>query len=164
MATLSLSAQADQFFVGGRDFYDLMEQYNQVCTDICKKPFYHTVVYRDGQTSALLTNNDLTALKKIMIQQSNIWADTILEGDYHAEGNTRLDEVVAIFKSAKLVGYKITYSERAWDIGSCDYDYEDESEDKFAGCTEGRISERSFVNTDFKTYFRDDNAMAEFFD
>ncbi|WP_373998726.1 hypothetical protein [Bdellovibrio bacteriovorus] len=164
IATLSLTAQADEYFVGGRDFYDTMEQYNQACDDVCEKPFFHTIVYSNGKSSGLLTKYDLDRLNKIMIHQSNIWADTILEGDYQSEGDTRLDEVVAIFKSSNLIGYKITYSEKAWDTASCDFDYEDESEDKYQDCTEGRIVESSFVSKDFKTYFRDDNAMAEFFD
>lgn len=118
------------------------------------------VVYENSQWSTSAA--EFEKLHKIAQSQAQIWADTILEGDYEADGQTVLDRVEEIQFKGRLVAYRITYSERAWYIGSCDYDYEDKS--KLASCAEGRISEASFVSSSLTSWTRDSNAYAEFAD
>ncbi len=158
--TFSFNAQADDHFVGAGKFYDLIEGYKVACAEKCTKPFYETVVYRNGKRSALLSHRDLLALQKVAVAQSNIWIDTILEGDFYSEGNTQIDNVVAIFYSSTLVAYKITYSERAWYLGDCEYDGVHEG--SLAGCQEGVIRESTFVAPDFKTFVRNSDEIADF--
>ncbi|WP_374077039.1 hypothetical protein [Bdellovibrio bacteriovorus] len=162
LAAFSFNANADQHFVGARQFADMIEKYQEVCAQGCKRPFREAVLYTNGKvTSAFLENGELQALQKIATKQAYIWADTILEGDYHADGETVLEEVIGIFRGSSLVGYKITYAERAWDTSSCDFDAEDLS--TLANCTEGTIRETSFVSTDFKTFIRNHDEIADFF-
>jgi hypothetical protein len=98
-------------------------------------------------------------IKKIAVEQAQAWGDSILEGDYHAGGRTRLDTVVAYYKGKTLVGYKIQYSEKAWYVGSCKFDGTRAS---LKDCKEGRIVEGSYVSPDQLTYFSDEERHAEF--
>jgi hypothetical protein len=94
-------------------------------------------------------------------EQAQIWSDTILEGDYAAEGNTRLDEVIAIYKKNTLQGYKFTYSEKAWMISDCDFD--EQSQESLNACLQGRIVESSYASPDFSILERDPDHLAEFY-
>ena len=100
------------------------------------------------------------ALIRIAKSQAQVWADTILEGDYAAEGYTRLDRVEEIYKHNILIGYLIKYSEKAWDTSDCSYDGIRDS--TLVGCTPGRIVESSYVSADLKDYFYDDKTGAQF--
>ncbi|RYE42700.1 MAG: hypothetical protein EOP48_23270 [Sphingobacteriales bacterium] len=125
------------------------------------KKFSEETVYEFASSRKQKLNSaSREKLSRVALSQSNVWADTILEGDYIADKKPRLDVVSGIFENGELVGYKITYSEKAWYIGDCDYDYENASTLK--GCTKGRIYESSFVSPDFETYFRDLNEIADF--
>jgi hypothetical protein len=99
-------------------------------------------------------------LSQIAIDQAGIWADTILEGDYEADGTTHLDLVEGIYLNDELIAYRITYSERAWHLGDCEYDFEDRS--TLNSCQQGRIRESSFVSSSLDSWMRDDSAYAEF--
>lgn len=94
-------------------------------------------------------------------QQAQIWGDTILEGDYVADGKTQVDEVIAVYKNNILQGYRLTYSEKAWMITECDFDHE--NLDSLNSCTPGRIVESSYSSPDFKDLEQDENSYAEFF-
>jgi hypothetical protein len=93
-------------------------------------------------------------------EQAQVWGDTILEGDYAAEGNTRLDEVIAIYKQNTLQGYKFTYSEKAWMTSDCDFD--GQSQESLNACLQGRIVESSYASPDFSILERDPDHLAEF--
>ena len=93
----------------------------------------------------------LSRLTAIAQDQATIWADTILEGAFEAEGNTALDRVEGILRGGRLVSYRITYSERAWTIG-----------DDGAREREGRIEEASFVSKSLRSWLRDDQSLATF--
>lgn len=160
---VSLSAHADHRFVGSRKFAALIEKYQAACTTSpCQKPFREALLYKDGtDVASMLSASELATLKKVAFEQAQIWADTILEGDYVADGETRLMEVIGIFRSNELVAYKIRYAERAWDISTCDYDYE--NPETLQQCTEGFIRETSFVSPDFKNYVRNHDDIANFY-
>lgn len=160
---LALQAQADNFFVGHKAFAKLIIEYTEKCQDGCPDSYREVTLYSSTDRNyRFLDNYQMNQLYRVSTAQARIWADTILESDYVADGKTVLNSVIGIFKYGHLVAYKITYSERAWDVSSCDYDYETES--GVEKCTEGRISESSFVSLDFRTYFRDDADLAEFAD
>ncbi|WP_413943822.1 hypothetical protein [Bdellovibrio sp. HCB-162] len=162
VTALSLNAQADQHFVGARQFADMIEKYKEACAQTCQKPFREAVLYKNGKNySAFLSNGEMIALQKIAFRQSYIWADTILEGDFYADGNTVLTEVIGIFRGSNLVGYKIAYAERAWETSACDFDGEDMS--TLDSCTEGVIRETSYVSKDLKTFIRNHDDIAEFY-
>lgn len=152
---------ADAKGPGADVFYSLIETYRQACVHGCTDPFTNEDAFdveQPGQSR--LAAEVETNLKFVAYAQAQIWADTILEGDYYAEGNTRLDTVIALYKNHEFIGYKIVYSERAWYTGECNFDGADES--ALLDCQEGRIHESTFVSPDFKTYFRDEDALADF--
>jgi len=99
-------------------------------------------------------------LQKVAYDQAQIWGDTILEGDYAADGKTELVQVMVIKQNAKVVGYAITYSERAWYTGHCAYISQNPS--TLATCEEGRIHETSFVSADLHDAQVGQNQFAEF--
>lgn len=157
----SCHAYADNYFIGSRQFLELMEDYKQSCTNGCKKPFHHTLLYKLGEQNVVLSAYEMNAFQKIARKQAYIWIDTILEDQFYADGNTQIEEIIGIVKSSILVGYKVRYFEKAWFIGRCRYNGKDES--VLARCLPGLIKESSFVSTDFKTFVRNNDDIAEFY-
>lgn len=99
-------------------------------------------------------------LESIAFNLAQVWGDTILEGEYTADSAVTLDQVERVTENKKPIGYRITYSSKAWYTGACDYDYE--NEETLEGCDEGRIIESGFVANDLKENFRDETSYAEF--
>nr|BFD65349.1 hypothetical protein HAGR004_03710 [Bdellovibrio sp. HAGR004] len=159
---ISLNASADKQFVGADKFYDLIADYKSACVQSeCAKPYREIPIYFDGARTVLISDYEVRKLQQISQKQSFIWMDTVLQGDFHSDGKTVLEEVVAIFKSSTLVAYKIDYSEKAWYIGTCKWDGVNAS--TLAGCPEGKIHESSFVSPDFKTFVRNTDDIAKFY-
>jgi hypothetical protein len=157
------SAHADSSGHGAKEFYSVIDSYRESCNEACYAPFNNEAVFDiHNPNQSQIAANVQESLSKVALVQAQIWGDTILEGDYYSAGQTQLDYVVALFQDNALIGYKITYSERAWFIGDCDFNGSDE--DVLKSCREGRIHESTFVSPDFKTFFRDDEDFAGFED
>ncbi|WII72559.1 hypothetical protein QJS83_01575 [Bdellovibrio sp. 22V] len=157
---ISSSALADQMGPNGDKFYEEAAHYEHACqTEPCKTPYSEVVVYDQKMNINKIEVATKAALKEIAVAQAQIWGDTILEGDYHASGRTRLDSVLAFYKGNALIGFKIQYSEKAWYTGECGFNGKRES---LKGCQEGRIVEGSYVSADTQTYFSDEERYAEF--
>jgi hypothetical protein len=156
------TVQADAGADGSKNFEKHIQAYQQSCASGgCRIPFSERSAYAVNESDkSQLDAATRVLLEKVATEQAQIWADTILEGDYQADGKTQLDRVFAIFENGQFLGYKITYSERAWFIGECDYDYD--RPESLNQCHEGRIEESSFVSPDFATYFRDESDLADF--
>jgi len=118
-----------------------------------------TVTYSKNQIRQLPQGLRLE-LSRRAHDQAQIWGDTILEGDFAADGKTDLDEVTVIRSSQKVLGYRITYSERAWFTGNCSY--RSHIPQSLQNCAEGRILEKAFVATDLSHSQVDENQFAEF--
>ncbi|MNT00345.1 hypothetical protein D3C72_1347740 [compost metagenome] len=156
------SALADAMGPNGDKFYEEAAHFENACRDgACKPPYASQIVYVQDKNFDKLTVDTKQRLRAIAQDQTSVWDDTILEGDYVATGRTRLDSVVAFFKKDRLVGYKITYSKKAWFTGECHYD--GRNRETLQGCKEGRIAEGSYVSADTLTYFSDEERYAEFF-
>lgn len=146
-----------------RNFVNEINFLNQSCQSFnCKSPYTVVALYRyspraDFGGLDMKSKNDLM---RVASEQAQIWADTILEGDFVADGKTRLDEVQGLYKHKTLIGYKITYSERAWDTAYCSYD--GIHEETLRGCAEGRIVESSYVSTDYAYAFYTIDSGARF--
>jgi hypothetical protein len=160
IASAASVSVADTMGPQGDKFYEEAAHFVNACTTSpCKAPYTSAAVY-DVQTR---TNQLSPALSKRMTQvavaQANIWADTILAGDYYADGKTRLDKVTAFYKNNVIAGYKISYSERAWDTSNCQFNGDLST---LKTCAEGRIVEESYVSPDTKTYFSNEEQTAQF--
>lgn len=153
-------ALADQMGPNGDKFYEEAAHYEHACEFTpCKSEYSREVVYNQSTRVNKLAPEVRQALKTIAVDQAQIWGDTILEGDYYSAGRTRLDEVLAFYKGERLVGYKITYSEKAWYVGDCNFNGTRES---LKDCSSGRIIEGSYVSADHRTFFSDEERYAEF--
>ncbi|MEN0058664.1 MAG: hypothetical protein AAGB31_07505, partial [Bdellovibrio sp.] len=151
---------ADQMGPDGDKFYEEAAHFENACRNTpCKAPYAMTILYNQKTRLNKLNPATRDQLKNVVIDQAQVWRDTILEGDYYAAGRTRLDWVQAYYKNDTVVGYKVQYSEKAWYVGDCDFNGQHSS---LKECTEGRISEVSYVSPDFKTYFTDEDRYAEF--
>jgi hypothetical protein len=101
------------------------------------------------------------SLKRVGVHMSEIlWPDTILEGPFYARFQVRTDRVERVIYKNIQIGWRVTYSDQAWDIETCPFD--DQDLNTLATCSTGRIIESSFVNLDFSNEFRDESAYAKF--
>lgn len=161
---VSFAARADH---AGPDYTDLavrLKQAREACAPEgidCRQAGLRSIQLYTHQTQpAALDPATLETFSAVAKKQAQIWADTILEGDYAAAGNTRLDRVEAVYEKVqdqeKLVAYRILYSEKAWYVADCDPRKSKES------CESGRIVEASFVSPSATSWMRDDTAYADF--
>ncbi len=134
---------------------------SQCLTLSCQKAQLNLKVLSTDEMKAL-ASEVRSRLQQTAESMANIWADTILEGDYFADEPVALDRVEE-FKSAndKIIIYRITYSSRAWDTGTCEAD-PSEDRQSLESCDEGRIVESAFVSSDFKSSERDEENFAHF--
>ena len=161
LSLFASSAKADARGHNAKEFFKTIENYRKSCgTGDCQAPFASKKSFElnQPQTDELQIDVKLN-LEQVALVQAEVWADTILEGDYYAEGPARLDTVTSLYENNKLIGYRISYSEKAWYTGDCEFEGD---EALLKECSEGRIQESTFVSTDFKTYFRDEDDFAEF--
>lgn len=161
--TLPFTAHADEYGPDAVQFQKQINEAAQVCSYGECEPgvFISQEIYSDGQKTTLKPT-EIGAFKRIANKQAYVWMDTVLEGPYISDGKTVLHSVVALFKNRHLIGYRISYSQNAWNIETCEYD--SENEDSLKDCDQGSISESSWVSPALTTYFRDEDAIADFSD
>lgn len=125
---------------------------------------------------ATLSKAQVARLLKAANEESDIWGDTILEGDYVLANNSQVElysvEKVVSTKS-ELVAYRIVYGQAAFNIGACEMEVDwdlmsdnPEAFDQFAkeNCQAGTISAGAYVSPDFQFHFRDEDAIEDFSD
>lgn len=135
----------------------------QSITDIqsqCASPVCHGEFEFIAQYNTLLTPKIESILYQIAEEQTSIWYDTILEGDYQVEGEVRLDNISVILKNGNLAAYHITYSQKAWETSECEFD--GNQLETLKKCTPGRIFESSYVTPNMNYFEVDENRIAEF--
>lgn len=121
-----------------------------------------------------LSKTQAAGLLKAATDESYVWADTILEGDYMLKDGSEVvvNTVEKILNGkAEFVAYRIEYSQAAFDVGACDVDYELMENNPAAfeeyaieNCTSGNISSAAYVSPDFQFHFRDENSIEDFSD
>ncbi len=145
------------------DFTDQIQNFMKACPGVedCPQPYHiETLLNEEPDFKNNASDPELVSkLVEVAHDQAQIWGDTILEGDFVAEGQVRLDSVLAVYREGQLMGYHITYSEVAWDTSTCTYDGQKQS---LKDCKAGRISEGSFISPDFVDAMTDRNKFAEF--
>lgn len=143
-----------------RDFANSISLYKQSCQGNCLAPYSQKLIYdRDHRVREAAFEGVKDQLRQAAYDQAQIWADTILEGDFVAAGHTRVDSVTAVYKDDQLLAYKVTYSEKGWSTAECDYDGHRAS---LTGCPVGRISESSFISPKFDLNLTDEDDYADF--
>ena len=157
MKILILTAVAF-FALTGKAKADHIEDRNFLTTEFAKADAQ--TVYSQNDRINALTPDQVTRFQHVAHEQAQIWGDTILEGDYQADGQTTLDQVEELKIEGQLIAFKITYSERSWDTSICPSN--DESHASLAQCEEGRIIESSFVSPDMGSWTRDPENFATF--
>ena len=90
----------------------------------------------------------------------DLWPDTILEGPYEIAHQVRIDHIQKVLVDQKMAGFRMTYSDKAWNLNNCQYDPKVPS--TLSTCQEGRIVEAAFVSADLKEIFRDDQSFATY--
>jgi hypothetical protein len=155
------AAQADRHFPGFSKFAMKIQAFKEACaTGTCAAPF-STYLLVDQKINLNLLSPDLeSALQRAAELQVFEWQDGVLENDFVTDGRTILEKVIRIFENKKLVGYKITYIQKSWDISACDF--KPNLTGKLEDCTEGIIRESSFVGKELLNVMRNHDEIAEF--
>jgi hypothetical protein len=158
---IAIIAYADPGKDSMKTFQKRIASFQKSCDSRCHLPFSErrTFDLSDSESSKI-DKVTRSGLAQIAYRLAQVWGDTILEGDYYADGTTQLDQVFALYENEILLGYRITYSEHAWYVGDCEFSYD--NLESLANCTEGRIRESGFVSPSFEEYFQDENNFAEF--
>lgn len=138
----------------------IFEEFQNKCNRIsCETPYTQTQIYDLENSHNDLPQDAFQKLSEKAVDQAQIWGDTILEGDYYADGKTRLLTVTALYKDNVLVGYHFTYFEKAWFTGSC---HVNDNFNNLEKCQEGRIVEGSYVTKDMTAVTNDIEQYAQF--
>ncbi len=86
---------------------------------------------------------------------TDIWPDTILEGDIDTnfEGFA-VDSVVMILASSnnEVLGYRIQFSYQGWETTCVDDNYDANKPETYKDCKMGKITQTIFVDPDFRDY------------
>ncbi|GEM_PF-3161725 len=149
-------------------FISLLSKAQDICPDLnCKsssvqKKLITTSIWR--KLSPEIRKQIQTTIKN---HYSQIWPDTILEDDYVVKGQSRIDEVSFLIYSdekkqisSTIVGYHVTFSVKAYDTSTCDYDPQTPS--SLDSCTLGRIQESLFINNGFNIVVTNPYGLASF--
>lgn len=145
---------------------EIIDLYKHNCNETaeqqdCRDNISTEMIFNLNSTQAQkIDSTTYQALKTIAEEQAQVWADTILEGDYQANGNTELGMVQAIYQNGQLRAYHIFFFERAWFTGNCNFDYENQK--SLQSCERGEIREAAFVSSNLKTVLPDEDHYAEF--
>ncbi len=121
---------------------------------------YQTVEFNPQNFDRLVS----VKLAEIAEDQVQVWADTILEGDYLADGEVKIERVNLVRYRGEFIGYQVFYSTHAVDTSECDPSRVSaiSSASLPADCVDGRIVEASFVSPDLQSWIRDEHHFAEF--
>lgn len=153
-------SSADSMGPNGDKFYEEAAHYENSChRNTCTAPYSHKVVYNQRTRYDKLDQRIKVILRQVAIQQATLWGDSLLNEGFYSIKRTRLDHVLAFYKNDTLIGYKIRYSEKAWDVRDCGFNGR---RDSLVSCPQGRIVEGSYVSADALTYFSDEERYAEF--
>lgn len=141
IAVIAFSANL-AFANNSKNFLDLVEKIQE------SEAEYQTVsIDLQGVNKKVLAQ-----LLKLANKNSQIWGDTILEGDYIASQDELVLESFekVVTKSGKLVAYKMEYSLRAWNTfkSTCSIDWNKETytDEDFKGCSLGKIWDSAYVS------------------
>lgn len=109
---------------------------------------------------ALGTETRIQLKQLATLLAEDVWGDSILEGPYENLGRYKIDWIQKVLIDSEQAGFRVTYSDKAWDTETCDYNPEDRS--TLDSCQSGRIVESAFINLALDSIYRDEEAMAEF--
>ena len=157
----SISAQADRHFPGFAKFAKSIEAYKAACdSEACAAPYSTKLLLSEEKNHSAIEPALLSQLQKAAEGQVVEWQDGVLEDDFITDGRTILTKVIGIYENQALVGYKITYIQKSWDISSCNFDLS--TPEKLDDCVEGFIRESSFVGKELQNVMRNHDEIAEF--
>ncbi|MBX3040218.1 MAG: hypothetical protein KF789_05850 [Bdellovibrionaceae bacterium] len=115
MIALSLKATAQESRPD-QQLKDLLSQVKVACSDdVCSQGFSIEAAFEIPALNKL-NGELLTSLHDKAFDLAQVWGDTILEGDYAADGKTRLEKVDILRFNDQIVAYRIQYSEGGWDL------------------------------------------------
>jgi hypothetical protein len=120
---------------------------------------------QNGYSLQTLTSQQITpqvqrGLVAIAQSQAQIWGDTILEGDFWSDGRTLVQSVRVLKSGSSFVGFHVTYYERAWYTGDCEFN--SHRPESLRHCQPGMIVESSFVASRLDDARVDENQFAKF--
>lgn len=91
-----------------------------------------------------------------------LWPDTILEGPYHVQFRVRMDQIQRLTRNNETIGYRITFSDKAWNLDRCKTGVSEQPQSKLRNCETGRVNDAGFVLNDLARSFRDESVPATY--
>lgn len=164
--SLALSQYASRMPTNYQSLDKIIQEHRSKCSgvagegSVCGDSWSHQDLFSKKNGSNKISPNIIETFQRLAFDQAQIWGDTILEGDYVSSGDTSLESIFAIRNQSSIVAYYITYSEKAWFVGDCEYD--EDHLDTLNECTMGVISEGAYVSADLKTIMTDSDHFADF--
>lgn len=108
-----------------------------------------------------LTKADKAELKgRVLELIAEAWPEAILQDELLNSNRIRIDKIEKLVIEGQHSGYRVSYSDKAWELNTCDYQPGDSSSLK--DCKTGRIFESAFMALDFDHVFPDAQARATF--
>lgn len=87
----------------------------------------------------------------------DLWPDTVLEGPYHVQFRMRLDRIEFLLKNGEQIGYRLSFSDKAWNTDDCRPSSSAASaEHELKDCETGRVHDAGFVLNDLVRTTRDE--------
>jgi len=112
----------------------------------------------DQRAIPAANRSQIKNLIQMMVHES--WTDTIQQGDLKIFDRLRMDQYEKLMVDQKHVGYRVTFSEKAWDLTTCSY--QAQNLDSLSTCATGRIQQSVFISLDGRTLFSDESDWARF--
>ena len=150
-----------QMAMAAQDFQKQVLEAQRSCPRLnCPTTSVQVIPYTSSELR-MIPRELRSQLKNLAINFANeIWPDTILEGSYQSADHYRIDGLEKVLIKGEQVGYRITYSDKAWNTDTCNYD--PLIPGSLADCQTGRITESAFISLDLQTTLRDEAAWATF--
>jgi hypothetical protein len=161
---LAQEIQAQDLAMSGHSsFRRQVDAAQKECPDLhCAKSPILAQVLSAGEINLMQKPSEvkLTQLCERMAEAE--WPDTILEGPYVANFNVKISEIEALFKASTgvLLGYKITYEDKAWYTDTCNYS--PKHPETLKSCETGVLSESLFVSIETNEAFHNPYETVEF--
>ncbi len=142
------------------DASSTLQDFQLHCNEkFCDSSYSRQVLYNRAEGINVLDTETVKKIEGKAFDQAQICGDTILEGDYIADGKTQVSSVIGLYKNEELVGYHIEYFEKAWFVQDCD---PGASLKRINDCPTGVIVESSFITGDMSHVEIDQNHPAVF--
>lgn len=162
LSVLFLTAMAPLSFANASDvFQRRVEDVQTRCPRLnCPAENIWVVTFPASEQKKLTKDEKTTMKNEILQLVGDMWPSSILQSTLKNSNRLRIDKIEKLVVEGKHAGYRVSYSDKAWELNTCQYDAN--NPDSLKDCKTGRIFESAFMSLDFAETFPDAQALATF--